>query len=266
MGDGYRETAAGAPPKKEPVLFGSEAAAAYFAGLVSGAAETVFSHPVETAKVRLQTRLPPLSYSPWSLYDGLWPALGRGFIGGAVFLGTNTSFRKLFGAEEEHYLAAPWLAAAAMTGVAETVAYCPIELIKIQQQVNRIRQKSFLLLPAPHTVYCRQTRFTLCATTGKVGNHSRSMAGAMNCAKYLAQHKDGGFFKGLHLGFNPFLACQVCSTFSRVVVLTKSRKKQKLFSCRLSSRRSYHRQFSERLVVDCRLLLPDCPPLFSRVF
>ena len=66
----------------------------------------------------------------------------RGFVGGAIFLGTNESLKLVLGAKDNDPFSLPFLASAAGTGVLETAIYCPFEMFKTQRQVgteNRVK-------------------------------------------------------------------------------------------------------------------------------
>eukprot|EP00040_Diaphanoeca_grandis_P044889 m.14029 g.14029 ORF g.14029 m.14029 type:complete len:340 (-) comp9985_c0_seq1:234-1253(-) len=132
---------------------------AYVSGMAAGLAEVIIIHPLDTLKVRMQclrfagnpipnnfaSILRPGGEPLSSLLYGIRPAAVRGLIGGAIFLGTNDSFKKLFGATDQNPISIPFIAAAAGTGFLETVIYCPYELCKIQLQVgNHANSRSCL--------------------------------------------------------------------------------------------------------------------------
>ena len=74
-----------------------------------------------------------------ALYDGLSPAVLRGLFAGALFMGTNDSFKRLFagGTEESRNPLAPsFILAGAATGLVEAMVYCPFETAKVQLQVG----------------------------------------------------------------------------------------------------------------------------------
>eukprot|EP00041_Stephanoeca_diplocostata_P030622 m.932576 g.932576 ORF g.932576 m.932576 type:complete len:317 (+) comp23790_c1_seq9:398-1348(+) len=119
----------------------------FIAGSVGGLAEVAFSHPIDTFKVRLQSRrhdgvvLDKYRFKPTfsefrTLFRGLGPSSFRGFTSGAIFLGANDWFKTLYGADNRKPYSVQFLGAAAICGIFETAIYCPLELVKIQRQVG----------------------------------------------------------------------------------------------------------------------------------
>eukprot|EP00039_Didymoeca_costata_P032050 m.36654 g.36654 ORF g.36654 m.36654 type:complete len:290 (-) comp9168_c0_seq1:260-1129(-) len=121
----------------------------YFAGAVSGISDTVFSHPLDTLKTRLQSRQVEGkrvdSGRLWThpsfrkgLYDGINPALVRGVLSNSIFLGCNDTFRNILGVGQNTPAFSPsFLGAAVLGSFAEALLYTPLELSKIKLQVGQ---------------------------------------------------------------------------------------------------------------------------------
>eukprot|EP00038_Savillea_parva_P014912 m.12390 g.12390 ORF g.12390 m.12390 type:complete len:341 (+) comp2941_c0_seq2:591-1613(+) len=123
----------------------------FLAGTIAGGAETIFSHPIDTFKVRVQSRVHDgiglgktykfgfTATEGISLFHGIGPAFARGLLSGALFLGTNEYFKKLLKASDTQPLSPAFISAATLTGIFETVIYAPFELMKTQLQVGNHR-------------------------------------------------------------------------------------------------------------------------------
>lgn len=103
----------------------------FIAGNISGLAQIIIGHPLDTNKVWLQSKN-KVSYKPSHLYRGLKYPLYASCLSNSVIFGVNYNLG--------HYIKNQWISGF-LTGIAMAFVCCPMEVYKIRRQNNLTRPK-----------------------------------------------------------------------------------------------------------------------------